>query len=999
MSGRRHESLEVRRFGGFYALMRIRSLLTLSLFVFAGSAWPAPPPNDNFADAIDLGSEAFVLVTGSNVDATREEGERLPHAWSDDRTVWWRWTAPETGVFVVDTLESELRATTLGVYTGSKVDGLSLKESNNDVSGLEFRSRVILEAGQGTTYHIVITGEGGPGGGVALRISRPDPPPNDNRADAEDLGAEAQVAVSGSVLRGTLETGESDLTDTVGWNSSIWYRWTAPATGPVEVTTEGTPFSAGLAVYADSGPGGLVRGMWERSGRPAVVRVSAEAGRTYYVHVLADAARLDPVKLTLRPGGPAPANDRIADAADLGTGPVSGVEATNAGATAEIGEPFPMNDWSRLTDYSVWWRWKAAESGPVEIRAEGANPPVLAVYTGTGLDSLNVVVSDTLDGDPDGRGAVRMTAAGGQEYFIQASHRVGGNSPVPFTLSVEAGEAAASNDGFAAAAALSGALPLSASGSNLDATVEAGERTFGGGASVWWRWTAEATGPVQIDTTGSGIDTTLAVYTGAALDDLTLLAANRDIRRDRPGQGGGQEEVAQSLVRIHAVAGRVYWIQVLGNGSPSPATGALTLNLQAVDAPAGDLMAGAVALPGALPVAVEGDGRLATIEEGEPRPSNMSELLVDIFPRSSLWWKWTAPAAGWVGVEVSGRLRPGETGAVPPPYVAVYSGAPPAGLQEAGIDRFPAQAGATYYIQVLPGDEDSADGTAFALTLSALPDPPPNDLAASATDLGGGEEAVATGTTVNATAGPGEPDPDVTNSHIPLKNTVWFRWTAPLTGWVDLTFLTDEGPRPAGLNRRTNLAVYAGAPRTESILGEQRFQAVAGATYYIQAYLRGAELPPGEFSFRLAYGQGQLTGYAAWVSAVPGWGADHHAPHLDPDGDGIPNGLEYALGLDPARRNEPFWSQEAVTLGGEAYAALHLALPAADAPGLPRLYVEESSDLTSWRTVAVQFDHGGWPPGVETWVDGDIRHVRVTASQPVRAAGRLFLRPGTLIRY
>ena len=75
------------------------------------------------------------------------------------------------------------------------------------------------------------------------------------------------------------------------------------------------------------------------------------------------------------------------------------------------------------------------------------------------------------------------------------------------------------NDNFADATVLTG-LPASAGGTNTEATIQTSEpdETGGeGGTSVWWRWTAPASGWVEINTTGSDFDTVLAVYTGADL--------------------------------------------------------------------------------------------------------------------------------------------------------------------------------------------------------------------------------------------------------------------------------------------------------------------------------------------------------------------------------------------------------------------------------------------------------------------------------------------------
>jgi hypothetical protein len=115
-------------------------------------------------------------------------------------------------------------------------------------------------------------------------------------------------------------------------------------------------------------------------------------------------------------------------------------------------------------------------------------------------------------------------------------------------------------DAFAAATTLPGASG-SSWGSNVGAKGQTGEPDHAGVslplASVWWNWTAPTTGLATFMTKGSSFDTTLAVYTGSAVDALTLVAANDDFPSIAP----------QSRVTFNAVAGTTYRIAVDGKGS------------------------------------------------------------------------------------------------------------------------------------------------------------------------------------------------------------------------------------------------------------------------------------------------------------------------------------------------------------------------------------------------------------------------------------------------
>src|SRR5262249_8693947 len=130
----------------------------------------------------------------------------------------------------------------------------------------------------------------------------------------------------------------------------------------------------------------------------------------------------------------------------------------------------------------------------------------------------------------------------------------------------------------AAAATLSGSSG-SASGTSLFATAEPGEAAHAGspaGHSVWWNWTASAAGQASFQTSGSGFDTGLGVYTGPSVTALTPTAENHN----RTGLG------TASRVYFQAAAGQTYRIAVDGAGG---AAGAVALAWSLNTAAAADL--------------------------------------------------------------------------------------------------------------------------------------------------------------------------------------------------------------------------------------------------------------------------------------------------------------------------------------------------------------------------------------------------------------------------
>jgi uncharacterized delta-60 repeat protein len=125
-----------------------------------------PPSNDNFAAAkIITGIQG--VTDGNNTNATAEPGEP-PHAgFAAARSIWYRWTAPDTGLYSFTTSGSSFD-TTLGVYTGTSVSALTLVASNDDSASFDPTSKVIFRAVVGTTYYIAVDGKNNSTGIVNL---------------------------------------------------------------------------------------------------------------------------------------------------------------------------------------------------------------------------------------------------------------------------------------------------------------------------------------------------------------------------------------------------------------------------------------------------------------------------------------------------------------------------------------------------------------------------------------------------------------------------------------------------------------------------------------------------------------------------------------------------------------------------------------------------------------------------------------------------------------
>ena len=133
---------------------------------------PAPPRNDLFVNAAVLSPTPTVFpispVAGVIRYATNENLAGEPHhiggSGGAHQSVWYRWTAPRSGLVEFNTCNSRFD-TELGVYTGNAVNALTPVAQNDDAAvscgstfPLNFNSRVQFPATAGTTYRIAVDG-------------------------------------------------------------------------------------------------------------------------------------------------------------------------------------------------------------------------------------------------------------------------------------------------------------------------------------------------------------------------------------------------------------------------------------------------------------------------------------------------------------------------------------------------------------------------------------------------------------------------------------------------------------------------------------------------------------------------------------------------------------------------------------------------------------------------------------------------------------------------
>jgi PKD repeat protein len=515
-----------------------------------------PPGNDAFAAAFQL-TGLITNVTGNNISATKEAGEPDHAGDSGGHSVWWRWTAPTNGWATVNTIGSSFD-TLLAVYTGLAVSNLFLVASDDEDGG-NHTSQVTFQASSGAAYQIAVDGWLGAAGSVVLQlvelagapqfIKQPStqtvtngwyvnftaaatgsPPlsyqwqkngvaiPDATQTSYPDyftntfygispvylvdsgnytvIASNSFGVVTSAVAVLTIVSGPVNdmysnaipisglVTNVTGSNvgstseafeqysgRSVWWAWTAPSNGTVLVDTFGSSFSPALTIYTNSVAGPQLVIALGDSGR-----FDAIGGTSYQISVGSSwqqgiiALHVQEVflapQITIQPQA------------------VWGQPGINAsfGVGADGTQPFT-------------YQW----------RKDGTN---IAGATATSYSVLSA------------------TTASNGLYSVVVSNLFGSAASSNAELSVYP---VPTNDLFSARTPLSG-LSNSILADNVGAGKEANEPDHAGdsgGSSVWWTWKAPASGVAIISTGGSSFDTLLAVYTGASVSNLTLVASNK----------------------------------------------------------------------------------------------------------------------------------------------------------------------------------------------------------------------------------------------------------------------------------------------------------------------------------------------------------------------------------------------------------------------------------------------------------------------------------------
>ena len=692
------------------------------------------PAGDDFENAQPLSLD----WTGADVAfglATVQPGEPAHGGRTATHSMWFVHTPTRRERLRMEVCYSNFTpvSSTVAIYRGTALHTLTEVASSEDHPDCGYTDggqvEALLEAG--VTYHIALTRDDPAAEQMSIRFNRS---PHDDSALTPSKLTDGRV----DLALATGETGEPAHAGHAGGRSR--WRVLTPAVSHTYQISSCAPAVSGqpvldslLAVYegAPGTPAGALTPVAANddgcsSGPGSVVRFRALAGHRYLVAIDSKAGVVGEVALAIARSPHNDDRDRAVRFDSRTTDNYTTLATAEPGEPAHAGEP---------AAHSLWFRWVAPRSGIVRLELCGASFDAVAAVYGAQPGQPALAAAGATPGclDPDSY-AVRsgpqfdLAVTAGLTYLIAVDGRDGatgvtGRMRMTYPTLV--------NDDFADATSLAAPPdppePAGAEGRAFDAyawaTAQLGEPAHAGRPaqqSSWARWTATRTGFVTLSSCAyhavAGDDTTLAVYTGNELTDLTPIAA---------ADGGCPEaDGGRARLSFYAVEGTIYRIAADIHG---PMTGAhVTLSLPPANDRfnrAHDMNAGVGSGSGSLDA--------ATREPGEPDHAGRTG-------GRSLWYAWTAPRTEVVVMSACGyfdTLLAVYTGSAVDDLVEVTAnddaGTEVCEFRQASQVRFVAQAGTRYRIAI-----DGKDGATGSTGLG-IRTAPPADRFATAAPLSG----------------------------------------------------------------------------------------------------------------------------------------------------------------------------------------------------------------------------------------------------------------------
>ncbi len=209
-----------------------------------------------------------------------------------DNDIWFQWTAPTTGIALMDTCLLTTVDTKIAAYAGAGCPTNGSALACNDDACVGFQSTMTWNVTAGSTYTIQLgTFPGATGGPGSFSLNVLLPPTNDDCSTPIALGPTgpyafsqlgATTGVQGQAEPLCLFFGSTTI------DNDIWYTWTAPSSGRAQVTLCGlSTVDSKVAIYAGAGcpSGSAVACNDDSCGLQSEICFPVTAGQTYTIQL------------------------------------------------------------------------------------------------------------------------------------------------------------------------------------------------------------------------------------------------------------------------------------------------------------------------------------------------------------------------------------------------------------------------------------------------------------------------------------------------------------------------------------------------------------------------------------------------------------------------------------------------------------------------------------------------------------------------------------------
>ena len=468
----------------------------------------------------------------------------------NSNSVWYSYTVPGDGMVVANTFGSDY-TTVLTAYAGTCTGRKELACDENEIAFLaKAGQRLLLE----------VTQLGPPAGGTLLLNVR-GPVVNNTCRAAPPIAAPFSAVID---TLGAATSSADPVPSCVGPGdntNSVWYGYTAPATGTLSVTTSSCDYSPAVVAYTGS-CGALTEVACEFVA--GLLSINVTAGEAMYIEVVGSPGG----NVTLNVSGPpVPPSDDCSAAPAISTLPFT-VQTDTSAATSAAFDPVQLCslEGPSQNSNSVWYRYTAPSDATLLANVSGSDyPAVVSGYMGP-CAALSAVPCN-----PDQPQQLSLALGAGQSVLFEIA---GSGQPGGGLLNFSLSSTGPQND-------LCGSVPSVIVGAPFSDTVLTATATTSpsdpvqsctqtqNASSVWYSVVAAVDGTLRADTAGSDYDTVLTAYTGTC-GVLTEVACNDDA-----------DGTQQSQVSLPVTAGQTIFIEATQRGG----LGGGTLMLHAALAP------------------------------------------------------------------------------------------------------------------------------------------------------------------------------------------------------------------------------------------------------------------------------------------------------------------------------------------------------------------------------------------------------------------------------